>query len=307
MSAGAIDLSIPFAERVARLPVLGIGVSTEYGAGDLPQALDPVALRAAHPGWAGFLEIGIETSKGLDAGARAWAARGWPATYHFLDVNLDEPEDFDPAWLDAVRGFAAAIRPAWLCGDAGLWHFGRRERGHMLLLPPVLSDAGATALAAGIRALRDATGLEVLPENPPGQVFVGDLHLLEFFARVCERADTGMLLDCAHLGIYQRMTGRDAVDGLDDFPCERIVEMHVAGGTVRRHEGLEYVDDDHHTNVLPETWRFFERAAARAGNLRAVVFECERNPSRDVAPGFERIAAVLRGSGRTALADPGSS
>jgi len=295
-----------FFERVPHLPVLGIGVSTEYGAGDAPQALDPVALRTLQPRFASFLEVGIETAKGLDRHARAWVERGWPTTYHFLDVNLDEPEDFDAGWLAEVRSFVAAIRPAWMCGDAGQWHFGRRERGHMLLLPPVLTDEAASAMADGIRALRIATGCEVLPENPPGQVFVGDLHLLEFFARVCERADTGMLLDCAHLGIYQRMTGHSPLDGLADFPCERIVEMHVAGGTVARHEDFEFVQDDHHTQVLAPTWEIFEAAAERAVHLKAVVFECERNPSAAVAPGFEQIAAILERTGRKAVAAAGT-
>jgi len=295
-----------FHERLQAMPVLGIGVSTEYGVGAAPQTLDPLALRASHARFASFLEIGIETDKGLDGPARAWVERGGPTTYHFLDVNLDDPEDFDSGWLADVRTFAAAIRPAWLCGDAGLWHFGKRERGHMLLLPPVLNDDAATAMADGIRALRAATGLEVLPENPPGQVFVGDLHLLEFFARVCERADTGMLLDCAHLGIYQRMSGHAPLDGLADFPCERIVEMHVAGGTVRKHEEFEFVEDDHHTRVLAPTWEIFEQAAVRAKHLKAVVFECERNTSERVVPGFERIAGILDGAGRADVASAGA-
>ncbi|HEV8324690.1 MAG TPA: DUF692 family protein [Myxococcota bacterium] len=280
-----------FAERVARLPLLGLGVSTEYGAGDGARALDVLALHDAHPRYAGFLEVGLETARGLDRHARAWVERGLPATYHFLDVNLDEPEDLDAAWLSEVRALCAAIRPAWMCGDAGLWHFGRRERGHMLLLPPVLSDGAASAMGDGIAALRAATGLEVLPENPPGALYVGALHLLDFYARVCARGDTGMLLDCAHLAIYQRTQGLDALAGLDGFPLERVVEMHVAGGSPRRAaDGFDWVEDDHTPAVLPETWRIFEHVAPRAPNLKAVVFECERNPAADCLEGFARIA-----------------
>jgi uncharacterized protein (UPF0276 family) len=77
--------------------------------------------------------------------------------------------------------------------------------------------------------------------------------------------------------------------------------MHVAGGTVRDHAGFAFVEDDHHTDVLPTTWRIFELAVARAANLRAVVFECERNASRDCIPGFTRIASTLAAGGRTAL------
>jgi uncharacterized protein (UPF0276 family) len=282
-----------FAERVGRLPRLGLGVSTEYGAGDAARALDVLALRDAHPAYAGFLEIGVETAKGLDRHARAWVARGLPTTYHYLDVNLDEPEDFDEAWLDEVRALAATIRPAWLCGDAGMWHLGRRERGHMLLLPPVLTRDAADAMAEGIVRLREATGHEVLPENPPGQVYLGDLHLLDFFARVLERADTGMLLDAAHLAIYQRLRGETPITGLDGFPRDRIVELHVAGGSERRHEGYAWVEDDHTPAVLADTWTILDTVLPAAAELRAVVFECERNPMADCLAGFARLAALL--------------
>ena len=282
-----------FADRVTCLPHLGLGVSTEYGAGDAAEALDVLALHAAHPAYASFLEIGVETAKGLDRHAEAWVARGLPTTYHYLDVNLDEPEDFDEPWLADVRRIAATIRPAWLCGDAGMWHLGRRERGHMLLLPPILTRDAADAMADGIVRLREATGYEVLPENPPGQVYLGDLHLLDFFARVVERADTGMLLDCAHLAMYQRLRGHAPLTGLDAFPRERIVELHVAGGSERRHDGFAWVEDDHSPAVLADTWTIVESVVPASPELRAVVFECERNPMASSLAGFARLRALL--------------
>jgi uncharacterized protein (UPF0276 family) len=282
-----------FFERVKSLPTLGIGVSTEYGARDAPGALDPAALRAAHPRWGAFLEVGVEIAKGLDADARAWAGNGWPTTYHFLDVNLDEPADLDPRWLDAVRATIDLLDPAWLCGDAGLWHFGARERGHMLLLPPILTADAARGMAEGIVALRDATGKEVLPENPPGVAFVGDLTLLDFFARVAEGADTGLLLDLSHLAIYQHLHGRDVLDGLDAFPAERVVEIHLAGGVEREAGGFRWIEDEHGTTLRPEVWRLLDALAPRLTNLKAVVLECERNPIAQVAPLFAELERRL--------------
>ncbi len=287
-----------FLQRVDGLPTLGLGVSTEFGAARAAGALDVFALAASHPGRAAFLELGLEVARGLDEDARRWVAMGRPTTYHFLDVNLHDEDDFDERWLDGVRALIAATRPAWLCGDAGLWHFGARDRGHMLLLPPILVDEAATALARGVARLREATGLEVLPENPPGAVFVGDLHLLDFFARVAERADTGLLLDVAHLAMFQHVTGRDALDGLDAFPLERVLEVHVAGGQRRTTpDGFTYVDDTHGTTVLDETWRILEHVVRGARNLKAVVFECERNTNDAVHDGFARIEALLAGAG----------
>ena len=58
--------------------------------------------------------------------------------------------------------------------------------------------------------------------------------------------------------------------------------------------GLEILEDDHTVNVLPETWQILEWLAPRMPNLRAVVFECERNRLEECVPGFRKIADLLR-------------
>jgi uncharacterized protein (UPF0276 family) len=269
---------LDFFSRVHHLPSLGIGVSTEYGAMRAPHSLDLFEARHHLPECASFLELGVEVAKGLDADAQKWIQNQWPTTYHFLDINLDDQADFDDHWLKQVKALTDYARPAWLCGDAGMWHFGPRAQGHMLLLPPILTQESAFALADGIIRLREETGLEVLPENPPGHVYLGDLHLLDFFALVCERADTGMLLDLAHLTIYQHQQGHELTTGLDQFPLDRVVELHLAGGTQHIKNGCEVIEDDHSPHILDETWTLFKACAPRLDHLKALVFECERNP-----------------------------
>lgn len=278
-----------FDQRVKALPALGLGLSTEYGAMRSEGALDLFEARAQLPHCARLLELGVEVDKGLDEDALKWIAEGGATTYHFLDINLHEPQDFNEVWLARVRALIAEASPAWLCGDAGLWHVGPRAQGHMLLLPPLLTRDAAYALADGIIRLREETGLEVLPENPPGHVFVGPMHLLDFFALVCERADTGMLLDLAHLSIFQQARGHTPTTALDGFPLERVVEVHMAGGQWRSLEGLSLIEDAHTPTILPETWEALECAGPQMSELRAVVFECERNPLRDCAPELERL------------------
>ena len=108
------------------------------------------------------------------------------------------------AIASAASGVRIGGRGASSVSDRWTALGGRPEVPHAADPDPDAADA----MADGIVRLREATGFEVLPENPPGQVYLGDLHLLDFFARVIERADTGMLLDCAHLAIYQRLRGR---------------------------------------------------------------------------------------------------
>ena len=285
----------PFAERVETLPRLGLGVSTEFGAFGDGTGLDVIALHERHPNWAAFLEVGVDLARGLDPVALAWSDRAWPTTYHFLDLNLESDASLEEAWLVGAAEHCETLSARWLCGDAGLWYLGRRDRGHGTLMPPILCEESAQRMAAQVRSLREVTGLEVLPENPPAHLYLGDLDLLDYFARVAEAADSGLLLDVAHLAIYQRTRGRAPTDGLDSFPLDRVVEIHVAGGSVFRHDGKTFVDDDHSPEPLPDTWEILGAVLPRTPFLRALVYECERNPLDAVAANFARLEQLTTG------------
>lgn len=282
-----------FAERIAAAPRLGVGISCEFDAGQRAVNIDAVSLRAEHPELVHFLEIGTDVRRGLDAQMQRWVDAGWPCTYHFLDLNLSERQDADAQWLDRTRALIQRLRAAWVCGDAGYWHFARRERGHDILLPPVLCAAAADEMAEAIAAVSERINALILPENPPSAAYVGPMHLLDFYARVIERADCGMLVDCAHLAIFQRARGHDPLDGLEDFPLDRVVELHVAGGRPTQTQGFPWIEDDHCPEPLPETWAIAERLVARCDNLRAVVYECEHNHPNDVLPTFARLNALF--------------
>lgn len=273
------------------LPCLGLGISGEFDSAR--QGLDALSLHDAHPDLVRFLEYGGDLQRGLDEHVRRWVARDLPTTYHFLDVNLEERADIDDVWLAEVGAMAREIRAAWLCGDGGLWHFGPRDRGQQTLMPPILSDESAREMAESIAHIQAMTGLLCLPENPPAAIYLGELHVLDYFARVADRAGTGLLLDCAHLAIFQRMRGHAPLTGLDAFPLDRVVELHIAGGTERSVDGFAWIDDDHRPEPLPDTWQIFEHVARRAPNLKAVVYECERNSAAEVEGNFLKIRSLI--------------
>jgi uncharacterized protein (UPF0276 family) len=275
---------------VTSLPRLGIGISAEFDSAR--RGIDALALRAGEPDLLDFLEYGCDLARGLDDHARRWAAAGLPATYHFLDLNLTERDDADDGWLEATGALARELGAAWLCGDGGLWHFGPRDRGHETLLPPVLTRDSALEMAEAIARVEEATRMACLPENPPAPIYLGDLHILDYFALVASQTGGGLLVDCAHLAIFQRMKGHAPLTGLDGFPLDRVVELHVAGGVERDHDGFAWIEDDHQPEPLPDTWVIYEHIAARAPNLKAVVYECERNPPAEVVDNFRRIRAA---------------
>ena len=279
-----------FADKVQRLPRLGVGLSGEFNVA--AKGIDVSWLKEQYPALVHFYEYGGDLERGLDEGVRRWAAAGGPTTYHFLDINLEEQLDLDPRWIAQTKALANEIKAAWLCGDAGRWHFGLRERGHGLLLPPILCRASALETAASIQQIEAETGLCVLPENPPAVIYLGDLHILDYFALVADQADCGLLLDCAHLAIFQQTRGLAPLTALDNFPLDRVVEMHVAGGSFADVDGYSYIEDDHSPEPLAATWEILEYVLPRAKNLKAIVFECEHNAPEACLDNFAKLNAL---------------
>ena len=280
-----------FTQRITQIPRLGVGISGEFNSAT--KGIDPSWLKENHPGLIHFFEYGSDLERGLDESVRRWAANGSPVTYHFLDINLEEHEDLDQNWLRRTRALAQEINAAWLCGDAGRWHFGLRERGHGLLMPPILCPESAQETAANIQQIEAETGLLCLPENPPSVIYLGEMHILDYFASVAEQADCGLLLDCAHLAIFQHARKLPPLAALDNFPLDRVVEMHVAGGSLKDVEGYSYLDDDHSPEPLAATWEILEYVVPRAPNLKAIVFECEHNAPEACLEGFKRLNEIF--------------
>lgn len=276
-----------FAKKIEGLPRLGVGLSGEFNIA--AKGIDVGWMKEHFPALVHFYEYGGDLERGLDETVQRWAAASLPTTYHFLDINLEEKLDLDRHWLTQTQALAREINASWLCGDAGRWHFGLRERGHGMLMPPILCRESAIETAESISQIESETGLMCLPENPPAVIYLGDLHLLDYFAIVTDRADCGMVLDCAHLAIFQQTRSLPPLTGLDDFPLDRIVEMHIAGGAYAEIDGYSYIEDNHSPEPLPATWEILEYVIPRAKNLKAIVFECEHNAPEECLEVFERL------------------
>jgi len=289
-----------FAEKASRLPRLGVGLSGEFNIA--AKGMDVNWMKERYPELVHFYEYGCDLERGLDAGVRRWAAGGLPTTYHFLDINLEEKLDLDSHWIAQTKALANEINAAWLCGDAGRWHFAQRERGHGMLMPPILCRESAMETAESIAQIETETGFAVLPENPPAVIYLGDWHLLDYFALVTDKADCGMVLDSAHLAIFQHTRNLPPLTGLDNFPLDRVIEMHVAGGSYADVEGYTYIEDSHSPEPLAATWEILEYVVPRAKNLKAIVFECEHNQPEECLPIFGRLNMLFPAMGLKAEA-----
>jgi hypothetical protein len=44
--------------------------------------------------------------------------------------------------------------------------------------------------------------------------------------------------------------------GLDGFPLDRVVEMHIAGGAMAEVDEYKYIEDTHSPDPVPAAWDY---------------------------------------------------
>lgn len=202
------------------------------------------------------------------------AAGSVPLLYHDDALDPILPEGLREAELELAKTNLAAVGAPWCVSELATRRLG--ERYLDFFLPILLSEEAAQVAARNLRELDRVLPGRIVPENPPYQLPVGPLHVLELLARVTELADVPCVLDLGHLLSFQLCRGLPALAGIDDFPLERIVELHVAGAVLDERRGPPIYQDAHGAaEILPQLLEMLAEVAPRCPNLVAVTIEVE--------------------------------
>ena len=86
-------------------------------------------------------------------------------------------------------------------------------------------------------------------------------------ARLAGETGCGLLLDVNNVFVSCFNAGTDPVAYIHAFPCESVVQMHLAG---HQHRGTHIIDT-HDRPVRPEVWDLFRLAWARTGGAATLL------------------------------------
>lgn len=204
------------------------------------------------------------------------AQTGRPFVAHGVGLSMASPEPARrAAWLARLRQDQADFGFHWYTDHLGWTH----AHGLNLSLPLPAPDTPQTA-ARLVETLRDiqsfapAAGLEnsasyFLPYPP--------LREPELIGEVLEAAGGWLLLDLHNLHTMATNMGFQAADWLARAPLERVIEIHVSGGT-DSHPGWlpggRTLRLDSHDAAVPEpVWALLERVRPRCPRLRGITLE----------------------------------
>jgi uncharacterized protein (UPF0276 family) len=275
-----------------QLPWRGLGLSSNLDAADQPH---PYRLLAESPGLFDYVEYSAplsldETRRHASLFPEMWERRGdVPVLFHPVHLNLYGPELEPVKALQELDAHARAVGSAWVGNDIGWWHAGGQPFPGYLYFTPPFTEAGVRDSVAHALHVQSHLSVPLALENPAAFAKRGELHVLDFMARVHARTGLPLLIDLGHLLSYQLAAGLPLETGLDGFPLDKVIELHLAGGVITRRNGRGYYVDDHTQPVREELFGLLESLLPRCPSLRAVTFEGDGHPSEVAALTLRRL------------------
>ncbi len=223
---------------------------------------------------------------------------GHGVTFSPLTASWTDRQD---RWLEQFSEECASRRYRHVSEHFGFLAAGSFHDGAPLPVPR--TDA---ALAIGrdrLRRLAEVCGVRVGLENLAFAFGPDDVRSQgAFLAELLEPSDGFLLLDLHNLYCHAVNFDVDVRDLLDGYPLERVVELHVSGGSWSDGVGGRVRRDTHDDAVPDEVLALLPDVLARCPGTEFVILERITGTLRDAAArdrfadDFRRVRSVVHGA-----------
>jgi uncharacterized protein (UPF0276 family) len=247
------------------------GVETMANRWNLPHLGYGIGLRTVHFGeilssWPEVDFFEAITENFLDTQGRPLyvldrVAERYPIVLHGVSLSIGSTDPLDFAYLNKVKALARRVHARWVT-DHLCWTGVAGRNVHDLLPVPYTEEALAH-IAGRARIVADVLEQSLFLENPSTYLEFAHSTMTEpeFLGRLCDAAQTGLLLDVNNVYVSAMNHGFDPFSYLDAIPRDRVVQYHMAGHTDKGTHRL----DTHSTRPVPEVWELYAHAVGRFG------------------------------------------
>lgn len=201
-----------------------------------------------------------------------------PVVAHGVGLSLGSSgggPDRRARWLHRIRADHAAFGFGWYTDHLGASVL---DGLHLALPTPVpMIPAAAARLRRRLWELSRVVP-DVGVENTCNYAVFGDpMDEPAFLTAALDRPRTWLLLDLHNVYTMGQNLGFDPLDWIARAPLDRVLEIHVSGGSESEPgwlpEGRILRLDSHDTGVPEAVWTLLEQVAPRCPNLRGITLE----------------------------------
>ena len=249
----------------AHLPAsVGVGFKPEH-AGAILATPQPI----------GFFEVHAENYMGAGGPPHAQLTalrERYALSVHGVGLSIGSTAPLDRAHLSRLRRLCDRYAPAsfsehlaWSSHDGVYFND---------LLPLPYTGQTLARIVDHVDEVQTALGRQMLLENPSTYLDFAESTIAEvdFLAEISRRTGCGLLLDINNVFVSATNHGRPALDYLDRFPLDRVLEIHLGGHDADTGDaGEPLLIESHRVAVADQVWALYREVIARTGTLPTLI------------------------------------
>ena len=200
-----------------------------------------------------------------------------PVVVHGVELSIGSAHGWNSAYLQMLDEFQAFWPFVWHSEHLGFQTISGEDGAALEVgvpLPLPATEEAVHLVATRSMAILGRYGVPFLLENPahylpelPADPDIGDE--IGLMRAITESSGCCQLLDLHNVHCSAVNHGVDSFDAINRMPLDRVVEIHIAGGSW--HSGIWM---DAHDGCVPErVWQLLEYTLPRTPNVAGVVFE----------------------------------
>ena len=263
--------------EVQKLPRLGLGLGLRH------VHFDHIVDHWPKVDWFEAISENFMDSGGRNRHLIRDVAERYPVVLHGVSLSIGSTDPLDFDYLQKLKTLASEVNPVWV-SDHLCWTGILGMNTHDLL-PVPLTEETLKHISQRVIEVQDFLERPLILENPSTYLEFSESSMEEpdFLRALSDEAGCGLLLDVNNTYVTCFNADKDPVAYIESFPCENVVQMHLAG---HEHCGTHIIDT-HDQPVLPAVWELY-RLAWQKTNGASTLLEWDGN-----IPSFEECHAEL--------------
>lgn len=248
-------------QHLAELPKLGLGLGLRN------THFNHILSEWPEIGWFEAISENFMDSGGRPRYVLDQIAERYPLALHGVSMSIGSTDPVNHEYLRKLKALADQVSAVWV-SDHLCWTGVQGGNSHDLL-PLPLTEETLRHVASRIREVQDYLERPLILENPSTYLSFteSDIYEPDYMRALSDETGCGFLLDVNNVFVSCFNEGTDPDKYIAAFPCERVVQMHLAG-----HEDCgTHIVDTHDREVRLEVWQLFQDAWARTGGASTLL------------------------------------
>ena len=189
-------------------------------------------------------------------------------TAHIFGFRVGTKLGPSDKFISVVNKVISIIQPTFISEDLSQFRIAPTS---IDTSPLLLTNETKKYCVDALIKIQKTVKVPFLLENPPISFMIGEQDFLTWFSDCLDSSDSYCLFDIGHLLSWENIVGESVITRFKDFPLDRVVQIHLAQGTVDYDS--KYYADLHGEPYSEKLYEILLYLLNNCPNLKAITLE----------------------------------